>query len=194
MQRRTRIATALAALGTAMVVGAAPAAAFPVSAAPAGSVCPTAWGSLAKSRTAATTRPVQDVRTGRHSCFDRMVMDVPGVEAADLGYSVRYVDQLRQDGSGRVVPVAGGAVIEVRITAPAYDPATGAPVYPGQAGQPLPGVDLTGYHTFREAVFGGSFEGETQIGLGVRARLPFRVTRLDGHLVVDVAHRWSGTP
>jgi hypothetical protein len=41
--------------------------------------------------------------------------------------------------------------------------------------------------------FGGSFEDYTTFGLGVRAKLPFRVTRLSspGRVVVDVAHRWS---
>ena len=43
--------------------------------------------------------------------------------------------------------------------------------------------------------FAGTFEAVTQIGLGVRARLPFRVFTLDGpgngsRLVIDVAHRW----
>jgi hypothetical protein len=41
----------------------------------------------------------------------------------------------------------------------------------------------------------GSFEGQTTLGLGVRARLPFRAFVLPGpgsgsRLVVDVAHRW----
>ena len=42
----------------------------------------------------------------------------------------------------------------------------------------------------------GSFEGQTTLALGVRARLPFRVfTTYDAatnrsRLVVDVAHRW----
>jgi hypothetical protein len=54
-------------------------------------------------------------------------------------------------------------------------------------------VDLTGYRTFRDTRFAGSFEGETQIGLGVRARLPFRVLQLDGRIIVDVAHSWTAT-
>ena len=58
--------------------------------------------------------------------------------------------------------------------------------------QRLPGVNLTGYRTFRDARFVGSFEGDTQIGLGVRARLPFRVWVTDGRIVVDVAHNWTG--
>jgi hypothetical protein len=121
-----------------------------------------------------------------------MVVEVPGAAAGRLGYFVRYVDRLHQDGSGRPIAVGGGAVLEVRVAAPGYRPETGDPTYPGRAGRPLPGVDLAGYRTFRDTRFAGSFEGETQIGLGVRARLPFRVLALDGRVVVDVAHSWNG--
>lgn len=154
--------------------------------------CPTGWGSQAKTRSAATSEPVTNIRTGRHACFDRMVVDVPGAGTRGLGYSVRYVSRLYQDGSGHYVPVGGGAVIEVRVAAPAYDPDTGKPTYPARAGQRLPGVDLTGYRTFRDARFAGSFEGDTQIGLGVRARLPFRVWVATDRVVIDVAHNWTG--
>lgn len=57
-------------------------------------------------------------------------------------------------------------------------------------------VDVSGFRTFRQLAFGGSFEGNTTLGLGVRARLPFRVFVLPAttlgtqRLVVDVAHRW----
>ncbi|MDG9715633.1 hypothetical protein [Streptomyces sp. DH24] len=166
-----------------------PAGAAPVTATQA-PACPTGWGSVAKSGAAGTADPLKAVRTGRHACFDRMVIDVPGA-GKGVGYWVRYVSQLRQDGSGRPVAVGGGAVIEVRVAAPAYDEA-GQPTYPGRVGRPLPGVDLTGYRTFRDTRFAGSFEGETQIGLGVRARLPFRVLSLTDRIVVDVAHNWTG--
>ncbi|MET9833308.1 hypothetical protein ABZ078_29285 [Streptomyces sp. NPDC006385] len=154
--------------------------------------CPTGWGSTAKARSAATSESVTNIRTGRHACFDRMVVDVPGASTRDLGYSVGYVSRLHQDGSGNHIPVAGGAVLEVRVAAPAYDPDTGKPTYPARAGQRLPGVDLTGYRTFRDARFAGSFEGDTQIGLGVRARLPFRVWVATDRVVIDVAHNWTG--
>ena len=56
-------------------------------------------------------------------------------------------------------------------------------------------VNVTGFQTFRQVFYGGSFEGVTTAGLGVRARLPFRVFLLAGpgngsRLVIDVAHRW----
>lgn len=183
-----------------MLAAAAPAAAAPAVSARAvplqaatsrSAACPTGWGSLVKTAPTATTAPVREVRTGHHTCYDRMVVDLPGAGGSGIGYTVRYVDRLYQDGSGRPVPVAGGAVLEVRVAAPPYDPETGRPTYPARAGKPLPGVDLTGYRTFREARFAAGFEGDTQIGLGVRARLPFRVLQLPDRLVIDVAHGWT---
>ncbi|MER5863187.1 hypothetical protein [Kitasatospora sp. NPDC002040] len=180
----------------AVLLGGGVAAAAPTAtAAPTtGTVCPTGWGSLPEDRTAAGSLPLVNVRTGAQPCFDRIVLDVPGSSAAHpVGYHVRYVDTLYQDGSGRPVPVRGGALIEIVVEAPSYDVGTGGATYPGRAGQPLPGVDLTGYRTFVEAKFASSFEGRTQLGLGVRARLPFQVFQLDGRLVVDVAHSWTAT-
>ncbi|MFC1231274.1 MULTISPECIES: hypothetical protein [Streptomyces] len=199
MQTRTIYVT-LALVGATLSTAAAPALAAP-SAVPAATApsCPTGWGSTAKSATAGTApaTPVRDIRTGRHDCYDRMVVDLPGAggsgSAGAVGYTVRYVDRLYQDGSGTHIPVTGGAVLEVRMTAPSYDPETGEATYPARAGQPLPGVDTAGYRTFRDTRFAASFEGDTQIGLGVRARLPFRVLQLQDRLVVDVAHSWTST-
>ncbi|MGX1158724.1 AMIN-like domain-containing (lipo)protein [Streptomyces albogriseolus] len=191
IQARTICATTVL-LGATLVTAAVPAVAAPPAASAAATACPTGWGSTEKAATAATSESVRNVRTGRNDCYDRMVVDVPGAARGDLGYSVRYVDRLHQDGSGRHIPVSGGAILEVRVTAPAYAPDTGAATYPARSGRPLPGVDLTGYRTFRDARFAGSFEGDTQLGLGVRGRLPFRVLQLDGRLVIDVAHTWTG--
>ena len=54
---------------------------------------------------------------------------------------------------------------------------------------------MTGYRTFRQVAWAGSFEGRTTVGLGVRAWLPFRVFTLTGpdsgsRLVIDIAHTW----
>ncbi|MGP4004370.1 AMIN-like domain-containing (lipo)protein [Streptomyces sp. 8N706] len=185
-------AVTLAAAGLAVTAVPATAATAAQNTAPrAAAACATAWGS--GDKTAATTAytPLADIRTGRHDCYDRMVIDLRGTSGAKAGYQVRYVDQLHQDGSGDVIPVGGGAKLEIRVAAPSYDPETGAATYPGRAGQPLPGVDISGYRTFKDTRFVGSFEGDTQIGLGVRARLPFRVLQLPDRLVIDVAHSWS---
>jgi hypothetical protein len=87
------------------------------------------------------------------------------------------------------VPLAGGAFIQITVFAPDYDVNAGQPV----SAPAVPHV--TGFRTFRQVGYGGSFEAVTIYGLGVRARLPFRAFTLAGpgngsRLVIDVAHRW----
>ena len=135
--------------------------------------CSVSWGSTAKTVTNATHRSLTAVRAGRHTCYDRLVLDL---DRGGEGYRVRYVSAVRDQGRGAVVPLRGGAFLQVDDQSQAYRRIA------------MPAV--TGYTTFRQVAWGGSFEGYTTIGLGVRARLPFRVFRVDNHLVVDVAHHW----
>ena len=156
--------------------------------------CGIRWGSLPKSSTAvvhpaSTPGDLVAIRSGRHVCFDRLVFDVDGSTG---GYAVRYVDEVIQDGSGYVVPTAGGARLQLVVLAPAYDDEGMGTLVP-PTDQRL--IDVSGYRTFREVTWAGSFEGQSSTGLGVRSRLPFRVLTLDGpgdssRVVVDVAHRW----
>ncbi|UUU23664.1 AMIN-like domain-containing (lipo)protein [Streptomyces sp. DSM 40750] len=190
MRRIGTVLVALALAGTALGTAAATASAAPGGASRAAAACPTGWGSGTKGSPDSGAVPLSNIRTGRHDCFDRIVFDVPG-GGDHIGYYVQYVDRLHQVGSGDPIPVSGGAILELRVGAPSYDPETGGVAYPGKVAQPLPGVNISGYRTFRDTRFAGSFEGETQIGLGVRARLPFRVIQLPDRLVVDVAHSWN---
>lgn len=151
--------------------------------------CAVTWGSLGvrDQRQAATV--LTDVRSGRHTCFDRLVVDLDGPVT---GYSVHYVDRVTSPASGATVALRGGARVEIVVNAATYDRA-GHPVY--QPTHPRELVDPTGYRTFRQVALAGSFEGQTTIGLGVRGRLPMKVTVLpaaDGgtRLVIDVAHHW----
>ena len=156
----------------------------PVQAAP---YCGITWGSGAKVTDQHNSSPITNVRTGQHSCYDRMVIDFRGPAP---GYNVSYVSNFYAEGSGILIPLQGGAKLRIIALAPAYD-SNGNPTYHATVGQPLPNVNLTGYQTFRDLRYGGSFEGQTSFGLGVRARLPFRVFQLDNRLVIDVAHRWQ---
>lgn len=173
------LAVAAIALATVAPVGAARADTAPY--------CGIRWGSLAKQASVSSTaEALTNVRAGRHACYDRLVLD--GASWARVG----YVDQVRQDGSGQVVPLRGGARLEI-ITTRADDVQTGKPTY--TPADPTQLVDVTGWRTFRQAAFAGSFEGQTTLGLGVRARLPFRLFILTTpgrapRVVIDVAHRW----
>jgi hypothetical protein len=175
-----RLGTLLAALALALST-----ALFAAPAASAHPYCGQVWGSGAKSAGDLSAGTLTTVRAGRHACFDRLVLDV---DAHLTGWSVRYVDRLVQDGSGRVVPVDGGARVEVVARVPVL--ATDS--WFNRHGDI---IDTSGFRTFRDVVFVGSYEGVTTIGLGVRARLPFRAFVLAGpgdgsRLVVDVGHRW----
>ena len=158
--------------------------------------CGITWGSLVEQDPAMTTAPITNLRAGRHDCFDRLVVDLgapaPGTPSQHAGYRVEYVSQVVEDGSGRPVPLAGGAFLSVVVHAPAHD-AAGRPTY--RPADRSHAVNVSGFSTFRQVAFAGTFEGSTTIGLGVRARLPFRVLLLSGpgtgsRLVIDVAHHW----
>jgi hypothetical protein len=172
-------------LVVALLVLAGAAVGVPVaSAAASTTACPPGGGSLPRTDPDLGTAPLVAVRAGRHACVDRVVFELDGPVA---GYDVRYVPRVVQDGSGEVVPVPGGARLQVVLHHPAYDVA-GRPTWTG-------GVDVRGFRTLRSVVAAGSFEGYTTFGVGTRARLPFRVTVLPGpgthsRLVLDVAHSW----
>ncbi|MEU2516239.1 AMIN-like domain-containing (lipo)protein [Streptomyces syringium] len=193
MRRWNAALAALLLAGAGLAATTAPASASRTAAGthPSSVMCEVGWGSYGKTGIDTSYKPLTGVRTGRHECFDRMVLDVEGPGHRPIGYRVGYVGRLSQDGSGDDIHVAGGAILEVRVAAPSYDPATGRATYRAKAGRPLPGVDVTDYRTFKDTRFAGSFEGDTQIGLGVRARLPFRVFQWNHHIVIDVAHRWG---
>ena len=185
--RTLKRAAATAAVAALAVVGGA------VTAAPASAAsCSVSWGSTAKKSAPMSSRELTNVRSGRHKCYDRLVIDLNGAAATSTGYDVRYVPAVVQDGSGLPVPLRGAADLQIVLKAPAYD-TNGDPTY--NPADPDELVNVSGYSTFRQVAFAGSFEGLTTIGLGVRARLPMRVKRIAGpgtaqRVVIDVAHHW----
>ena len=161
-------------------------------ASPAGAVtCHTTWGSLAKTNSRATQAPITGARAGQQPCFDRFVVDLRSTPAP--GWNVRYVTRVVGDATGQTIPLRGGAFIQVSVRAPAYDDNGRATYTPARRSE---AVSVAGFRTFRQIAYDSSFEGTTTFGLGVRARLPFRVFVLLGpgsgsRLVIDVAHSWA---
>ena len=154
--------------------------------------CGIKWGSLDKRTPGgpSTSSPIVNVRAGQHPCYDRLVVDFAARPSA---FHVRYVPAVTTQGKGAVLPLRGGAFLEIVLLTSTYNVSTGAPTYRPANCNEL--VNVAGWRTFRQVVDGGSFEGYTTIGLGVRARLPFRVFTLPGpgmhsRVVIDVAHYW----
>lgn len=174
------------------------AAVFVPATAQAAPYCGLVWGSLSEvgaGATPADTDMVHGVRSGRHACYDRLVVDLLGQDTTFGSYDVRYVPGVAAAGSGHAVPVRGAADLQLTLRAPAYDGDGNATFTPADRREV---VDVAGYRTFQQVAWAGSFEGSTTLALGVRARLPFRVFVLPGiaqsgsgpRLVIDVAHRW----
>jgi hypothetical protein len=158
--------------------------------------CGQVWGSLPEAREMTTsTVVVAGVRAGRHVCFDRLVIDLGGTADRALSYDVRYVDALSAQGSGEEIPLRGGATLQVVVGAAAYDHSGQSTYLPVERSEV---VDVRAFETFQQVAWAGSFEGQTSLGIGTRARLPFHVFTLHGdpgsdqavRLVVDVGHIW----
>jgi len=97
-------------------------------------------------------------------------------------FDIRYVGQIIEDGSGRVLFVPGAAKLQLVIFAQGHNAA-------GDRSFVLPRI---GGETIKGAVFAGDFEGQVTLGLGLRGRLPFRVFTLTNppRVVLDVARHW----
>lgn len=152
--------------------------------------CRITWGSQARSGGTQSTAPLITTRTGQHDCYDRVVFEVDGPTS---GYRVDYAEAYTEGQGVALSPyTAGGALLNVVLLNPTYD-LSGSVRYDHATGDHPQNV--LGYRTLRDVVFGGSFEGYTTFAVGVRARLPYRVTILAGpgthsRIVLDVAHAW----
>ena len=90
---------------------------------------------------------------------------------------MQYVDQVLADPSGQPVALRGGAFLQIVFTALLYDENGSVGYQPPNRSEV---VNVTGFQTFRQLAEAERFEGQITMGLGVRARLPFRVFILDG--------------
>ena len=162
--------------------------------------CSTSWGSLAKSGEPMGVQGMQfllHVRSGQHPCYDRVVFDLAGNDSGPVGYSVEYVSAVANEGSGEIVPLAGGAQLKVVIDQGSFDYGSQSSAY--NPADPTHLVDVTGYRTLRQVAWADTFEADniTTVGIGVRARLPMRAFLLPSanqffgqRLVIDIAHHW----
>jgi hypothetical protein len=123
---------------------------------PAGPRPPTSTKEIEVERTTAASPTVTGARFGRHQGFDRVVIDLKG----DVpGYTVRWVPELVQDGSGDRVDVEGGAYLQLTMTpAAAHTEAgkttwTGGPIFQAQLGN------------VQSVVKTGDFEGVVSVGI-----------------------------
>jgi len=187
MFRRTGLfVTALALAAGLAPVATASAAPVGASASASAPYCGITWGSQPKTVSGAGTTEsgLTNIRAGRHDCFDRLVFDFHRGNARS--YYVNYVATMHYAAGDWVIPLRGGAKLSIMLSA-SQRPRTGG-TYRCTNCTDL--VNVSSYKTFRQVAWAGSYRNTPSIGLGLRARLPFRVFKLSNRLVIDVAHHW----
>lgn len=121
---------------------------------------------------------VSGVRVGSHKRFDRVVIDLSGTGLP--GWYVNYVDTPMQETVGRPLNVQGSTFLNINVD---------GTVYPFEAGVGSVPVDSTGGSSnIVDVVNAGTYEGRSQVVVGLRSAKPYSVQVLDNptRLVVDI--------
>ncbi len=154
----------------------------------------TAAGDRFGGSTTATSAPapsatdvalLSDVRVASQPGFDRVVFEFTDDQVP--GYDIAYLDgPARQDGSGEEVPVAGDALLEIRLA-----PASGVNLREGTFEQTYTGPDRVEGDTrvVTEVVRIGDFEANLTWAVGLHDEVPYRVEVLKDppRIVIDLA-------
>ncbi|MFD9940290.1 hypothetical protein ACFWYW_13505 [Nonomuraea sp. NPDC059023] len=142
---------------------------------------PTGTAEIDVDRTGGEAAIVYGVRYATHPNFDRVVVDFKGEIP---GYTVTWVDELVEDGSGKPIDVQGGAYLQMVLTPADAHTAKGKPTW---IGGPIFQADLANVSS---VVRTGDFEGRVGVGIVLDRRAAFDVTEQHrpNRLVIDVAH------
>lgn len=146
-----------------------------------------------------TARPAEQLggiwgsslRTGRHPCYDRVVLEFAGKGDLPGWSAVETTRPLAESETGRPIdpPLEGEAFIDVEFGAWYTGEPIGEPALSGPTRQ-----RPAGYPALREVRILGGFEGVSELGIGLDQVRPFRVYWLADpyRLVVDVYTGWPG--
>ena len=119
-----------------------------------------------------------DVRIGDHDGYERVVFDLS--DGGSAGWYARYVDEAVQQGSGDVLDIDSPAILELSLRNMSYPPSDG--------GTPQGLQPVTDLEVVEELRVASTFEGITQVFVGLSERVPFRVLSLEDpdRVVLDV--------
>lgn len=128
------------------------------------------------------SQEITGVRVGLHDWYDRVVLDLSGDEP-HLGWFAGFVDEPIEDPTGEPLAVEGDAFLQLGIygidwTTPSAERYSGA------------SVDGGSLEVVEEVVFGGLFEAQQQVLIGLDERTAYRVFALSGpaRIVIDIRH------
>lgn len=141
-------------------------------------------GTVAAAASASSIVPtLTNIRTGLHTGFDRIVLDLQGTPAPQV--TNRWVDELIADGSGEIVWLTGEHFVEVVSTPAAAHTDSGARSYANP--------DKFRTRNLRNVMavaITGDYEAYLSIGIGTRNKTWVRTFTLGSptRVVIDVGH------
>ncbi|MEV5971370.1 hypothetical protein [Streptomyces sp. NPDC051921] len=146
-----------------------------------GATIPAGAASAPSRTTPPATAQVVNVRWGGHPTFDRLVIDVRGTMPP---VAVKPVKELRYDGSGNKVPLAGKYFLEIRLSPAAAHNESGQSVYKG------PRLVRIHLPALKGVALTGDFEGVVTIGAAFHSKPFYKTFVLHSpeRFVLDVAH------
>lgn len=126
------------------------------------------------------SQEITGVRIGVHDGYDRVVLDLTGDEP-HLGWFAGFVDEPIEDPTGEPLAVEGDAFLQLGIygidwTTPSAERYSGA------------SVDGGSLEVVEEVVFGGLFEAQQQVLIGLDERTAYRMFALSdpARIVIDI--------
>jgi hypothetical protein len=137
--------------------------------------------STASRQSVPATALVVNARWGGHCTFDRLVIDVRGTMPP---VSVKPVKELRYDGSGKKVPLAGKHFLEIKLSPAAAHNETGRSVYKG------PRLLKIWLPTLKGVALTGDFEGVVTFGASFNSKPVYKTFKLHSpeRFVLDIKH------
>lgn len=129
-----------------------------------------------------TAQEITGVRVGAHDGYDRIVLELSGADPT-LGWFAGYTEEAIEDPTGDPLDVEGDAFLQLGVNG--IDWANESPER--YSGDTVPGEGL---EVVTEVVFGGLFEAQQQIVIGLDEETAYRVFALSdpARIVIDVQH------
>ncbi|MCC2593612.1 hypothetical protein LKO27_09355 [Tessaracoccus sp. OS52] len=125
---------------------------------------------------------ITGVRTGLHEGYDRVVLELSGDEPL-LGWFANLTTEAVADPSGLPLDVEGDAFLDLGIWAIDWT-TEHAERYSGET------VEDDALETVTQVVFGGLFEAQQQVVIGLEERTAYRIFTLadPARMVIDIRH------
>lgn len=123
------------------------------------------------------------IRTGQHSTYDRIVLDMSGRKPSSLSHT--WGDELRADGSGSVVWLTGEHFVNVSAFPAAAHNDAGSSTYKGSRK-----FRTRNLKNVMAVAITGDFEGYLSVGFGTRKKTWIKRFTLSSppRVVIDIGH------